>query len=57
MLSIAGQTTGPIFCEHSWVAEGCYKQKKNEFFFQNIFFKFFARATPGLSASSINNRF
>ena len=27
-----------IVCGHSWVAGGCYRLKKLDFFFQNIFF-------------------
>ena len=33
MLPIAGQTPGPLglnfFCEHSWVAGGCYRLKNS----------------------------
>ena len=37
-----------IFCEHSWVAGGCYRLKKIRTFFSKYVFQvFFPRATPG----------
>ena len=63
MLSIAGQTAGPIGLKIFVTlmgGRGCYRLK-NRFFSQHIFliyffriffFKFFSRATPGPLAST-----
>ena len=57
MLSIAGQTAGPIGLKffvdtHEWPG-GCYRLKNELLFF--VFKQFFPRTTPGPSASTVNN--
>ena len=54
MLSIAGQTAGPIglkfFCGHSWVDGGCYKLILKKIFFLDIIFKIFKKISFAGSA-------
>ena len=51
MLSIAGQTAGPIglkiFVDTHMGGRGVSKAKKLELLFSKFFFHFFLRATPG----------
>ena len=57
MSPIAGQKAGPIgmnfFVDTLGWPGGCFRLKKIQFFFQNIFFP---RATPGPSASFLYNK-
>ena len=58
MLHIAGQTAGPIGQKfavdtHGWL--GVLKDKKR-IFFKKMFSTFFPWATPGHSASILNNK-
>ena len=54
MLPIAGQTAGPIFFGHSWVAGVCLRLKKFKFFFSKFLVLLFFYFFPGNASASLH---